>query len=72
MTHIEGIRVAPEGVTVLNPAFDVTPGNLITAFITERGVLQPPFLADNKTEITTFEVAETRTETPLELTGATR
>jgi len=43
MTHIEGIRVAPEGITVLNPAFDITPGELITAIITERGVIEPPF-----------------------------
>ena len=43
MTHIEGIRVAPEGVQVLNPAFDITPGELITAMITEEGVIQPPF-----------------------------
>jgi methylthioribose-1-phosphate isomerase len=43
MTHIEGIRVAPEGITVLNPAFDITPGDLITAIITERGVIEPPF-----------------------------
>ena len=43
MTHIEGIRVAPEGVEVLNPAFDVTPYSLITAFITEDGVIHPPF-----------------------------
>ncbi|MCS6776203.1 MAG: S-methyl-5-thioribose-1-phosphate isomerase [Chloroherpetonaceae bacterium] len=43
MTHIEGIRIAPEGVDVINPAFDVTPGELITGFITEKGVLQPPF-----------------------------
>ena len=44
MTHINGIRIAPEGVPVLNPSFDVTPGDLITAFMTERGVLQPPFV----------------------------
>ena len=43
LTHIEGIRIAPEGVTVLNPAFDVTPGDLITAFITERGIIEPPY-----------------------------
>lgn len=43
MTHIEGIRVAPDGVTVLNPAFDVTPAELITGFITEKGVIGPPF-----------------------------
>ncbi len=35
--------VAPEGVQVRNPAFDVTPHALITAIITERGVARPPF-----------------------------
>ena len=44
MTHINGVRIAPEGVPVLNPSFDVTPGDLITAFITERGVIKPPFV----------------------------
>lgn len=43
MTHIEGIRVAPEDVPVLNPAFDITPGELVTAFITEQGVIEPPY-----------------------------
>ena len=43
MTHIDGVRISPEGVAVLNPAFDVTPGELVTAFITERGVLEPPY-----------------------------
>lgn len=43
VTHIDGIRIAPEGVEVLNPAFDVTPAALITALITERGVIEPPF-----------------------------
>lgn len=43
MTHIEGIRIAPEGVPVLNPAFDITPGELVTAFITEQGIIEPPF-----------------------------
>lgn len=36
-------RMAPEGVEVYNPAFDVTDAALITAFITERGVIRPPF-----------------------------
>ncbi len=36
-------RMAPEGVSVYNPAFDVTDNELITAFITERGVIYPPF-----------------------------
>lgn len=43
MTHINGIRIAPEGVPVINPAFDVTPHELITAIITEEGVVRPPF-----------------------------
>jgi len=37
--------VAPEGVEVRNPAFDVTPASLITAIITERGVARPGFQA---------------------------
>lgn len=37
-----GIQLAPEGVSAYNPAFDVTPAELITAIVTERGVLQPP------------------------------
>jgi len=36
-------RTTPPGVKAWNPAFDVTPGELITAFITEHGVLEPPF-----------------------------
>ncbi|MGC8667040.1 MAG: S-methyl-5-thioribose-1-phosphate isomerase [Chthonomonadales bacterium] len=43
VTHINGVRIAPEGVGVLNPAFDVTPHELITAIITEEGVAYPPF-----------------------------
>lgn len=35
--------MSPTGIKVLNPAFDVTGHSLITAFITERGILQPPF-----------------------------
>ncbi len=34
-------KVTPPGVDIYNPAFDVTPGELITAFITERGVVRP-------------------------------
>jgi len=43
VTHIKGIRIAPEGVGVMNPAFDVTPNKYITAIITEKGVIYPPF-----------------------------
>jgi methylthioribose-1-phosphate isomerase len=38
-----GQRISPEGVDALNPAFDVTPAELVTAIVTERGVLRPPF-----------------------------
>ncbi|MDO8587690.1 MAG: S-methyl-5-thioribose-1-phosphate isomerase [Armatimonadota bacterium] len=43
MTEIEGLAIAPKGARVINPAFDVTPAELITAIITERGVLRPPY-----------------------------
>jgi methylthioribose-1-phosphate isomerase len=36
-----GVRVVPKGVSVFNPAFDVTPARYITAFITEKGVVKP-------------------------------
>jgi methylthioribose-1-phosphate isomerase len=42
VTGYAGTRWAPQGVAVFNPAFDVTPAKLITALITERGVLQNP------------------------------
>jgi methylthioribose-1-phosphate isomerase len=38
-----GRRIAPMGISVRHPAFDVTPAKLITAIITERGVLRPPY-----------------------------
>ena len=41
--EIQGKRVTPEGVNAANPAFDVTPAHLITAIITEVGVLHAPF-----------------------------
>ncbi len=36
-------RMAPQGVKVYNPAFDVTDADLVTAFVTEHGVIRPPF-----------------------------
>jgi len=38
VTHIRGLPIAPEGVKVRNPSFDVTPARYITAIITEKGV----------------------------------
>jgi methylthioribose-1-phosphate isomerase len=41
VTHPFGQAIAPEGVDVYNPAFDVTPARLITAIICERGIIRP-------------------------------
>ena len=41
ITHGFGLQTAPEGIGVYNPAFDVTPANLIAGIITERGVIRP-------------------------------
>ncbi|HZV77180.1 MAG TPA: S-methyl-5-thioribose-1-phosphate isomerase [Candidatus Babeliales bacterium] len=38
-----GAQAAPAGAKAYNPAFDITPGHLVTAFITEYGILRPPF-----------------------------
>jgi len=43
VTHLAGTTVAPQGVSVSNPAFDVTPARYITAIVTDRGVAYPPF-----------------------------
>lgn len=43
VTHLAGCPIAPSGVNVWNPAFDVTPGRLVTAIITDRGIVHPPF-----------------------------
>jgi len=40
---LAGSRLVPERAAVWNPAFDVTPAALVTAFITDAGVLRPPF-----------------------------
>jgi methylthioribose-1-phosphate isomerase len=42
VTGFRGMRWAPEGVSVFNPAFDVTPAALITGLITEKGVISRP------------------------------
>ncbi len=43
VVKVAGKRVAPKGVRIFNPAFDMTPPELITGIVTERGVLKPPF-----------------------------
>ena len=47
VTHVRGKSpIAPDGVEVFNPAFDVTPARLITGIITEKGIFKPAELAD--------------------------
>ncbi len=42
VSHVFDRQIAPSGIKILNPAFDVTPSELITAIVTERGVAQQP------------------------------
>jgi methylthioribose-1-phosphate isomerase len=45
VTHIGERQIAPSGIAIANPAFDVTPHQLISAIITERGIARAPFRA---------------------------
>ncbi len=45
VTHVQGVAVAPEGIAVENPAFDVTPNRYVSAIITEKGVATAPYEA---------------------------
>jgi methylthioribose-1-phosphate isomerase len=44
VTHLRGVQLTPNGASVWNPAFDVTPNALIAGIITERGILRPPYI----------------------------
>ncbi len=48
VTNIMGHSIAPIGIDVYNPAFDVTPNKNISAIITEKGIIKPPFLTNLK------------------------
>jgi methylthioribose-1-phosphate isomerase len=43
VSHIAGKQMVPDGVSIENPAFDVTPAKYVTAIITERGIARAPF-----------------------------
>ena len=45
VTVVAGKLIAPDGMAALNPAFDVTPAAFVTGFITDRGIVRPPFHA---------------------------
>jgi methylthioribose-1-phosphate isomerase len=46
VTHVQGVRMAPEGIQVVNPAFDVTPNRLVTAIVCENGVARAPYVEE--------------------------
>lgn len=56
VTHGFGAATAPDGVKVYNPAFDVTPAELITAIITERGIIHAPSAEGVRETIATVKV----------------
>lgn len=43
VVNVNGKRIAPDGIEVAHPAFDITPNKLVTAIITEEGIARPPF-----------------------------
>jgi methylthioribose-1-phosphate isomerase len=43
ITNIQGVAIAPDGIHVANPAFDITPHSYVTAIITEAGIARPPY-----------------------------
>jgi len=43
VTHIAGKQMTPDGVSIENPAFDVTPAKYVTAIVTERGIARAPY-----------------------------
>jgi methylthioribose-1-phosphate isomerase len=49
VTHIDGHRIAPVGVEVVNPSFDVTPAAYVKAIITEKGIVYPPYKKNLRT-----------------------
>src|ERR1043166_6045461 len=57
VTTIGETRVAPDGINVYNPAFDVTPNHLITAIVTDKGVARPPY-EESLRALTEIEQAE--------------
>ena len=57
LTHVGATRVAPEGVRVWNPAFDVTPHTLVAGIITERGICRPPYAESLKAVCEQREIA---------------
>ena len=60
VTHIAGKQMVPDGVEVVNPAFDVTPAKYVTAIVTERGIAKAPY-GDSLRKLASAERAATST-----------
>ena len=56
VTNWFGIRIAPKGIDVYNPAFDITPHELITAIVTEKGIIKKPFVENIKKNVKVSKV----------------
>jgi methylthioribose-1-phosphate isomerase len=64
VTHMAGKQLTPEGVSIENPAFDVTPHRYVAAIITERGIAKAPY-SESLRELATVDDVSTR-EMPAE------
>ncbi|CAM9710612.1 unnamed protein product, partial [Sphacelaria rigidula] len=53
---VAGVKIAPDGIGAWNPAFDVTPGDLITAIVTDKGVIRPVSQGGGGTKKASFDV----------------
>jgi methylthioribose-1-phosphate isomerase len=51
VSHIFGRALAPKGFKTLNPAFDVTSQDLVSAIITEKGVIHPPYVQNIRSHV---------------------
>ena len=74
VTFVRGVRIAPEGTSVRNPSFDVTPADLVGAIVTEEGVLRAPFeeelrAAMDRREARRAGAATTAARQPAEIAG---
>ena len=59
VTHVHGVHIAPDGIEVQNPAFDVTPNRYVTAIITENGVARAPY-NESLSALATYRTATAR------------
>ena len=57
VTMVRGQRIAPENIAVRHPSFDVTPGTLITAIVTEKGVARKPYMQSLKALFAAHDLA---------------